>query len=106
MEATSARTLWRDAYGMPPTDPRFLEADEETIIRDLLVRMLLHERQAAGPASDVLELAANPDAVAAMLERQQEAASSQATRRAIDRALGRSKASKPRSIRFGRGKVR
>ena len=37
-EATSLWTLWRLAYDLPPTDPRVLDATEEDVVFDLLVR--------------------------------------------------------------------
>lgn len=45
-EAHSIRTVWRMAYDMPPTDPRVLDADESTIVRDLMVRLYhTHEQR-------------------------------------------------------------
>lgn len=37
IEASQAFTEWRLHYGMPPNDPRVLEATEEEVLRDLLV---------------------------------------------------------------------
>lgn len=47
-DAMSPRTAWRLNYQLPPNDPRVLEADEETVLRDLtLIRYHRHRARAA-----------------------------------------------------------
>jgi hypothetical protein len=40
MRANEPRTIWRLRYDLPETDPRYLEATDEMIARDLLVQAM------------------------------------------------------------------
>lgn len=63
-EAVLHLTGWRLYYQLPPTDPRWLDATEEEILRDLLVLRYHaeHVRRMADPAGDaVAQTASDPE---------------------------------------------
>ncbi len=53
--ADDVATVWRMQYEMPPTDPRYLDADDDVVVHDLAV--LLYYRRS-------MEAAVNPAAAA------------------------------------------
>ena len=93
---------------MPPTDPRFLDADEELVIHDLLLRMALDtQRRERGDPGEVqaAELAASAGAVEGMIARKSAFLADPEQRRALETALGKVGRPRPRTIRIGRVKV-
>ncbi len=88
-EGESLLTAWRLSYELPPTDPRWTEATEEMILRDLLVKRYHdeHIRRLTNPEAAAVEaLAADPVGSAEKLERVKKATMEDAgTLRALHR---------------------
>lgn len=92
-------------YGMPLTDPRYLEADEETVLRDLL---LIRSYQAElNPGRAQAEGMANEPGIEARMEARKKAAMAEpamiAALAAVGVKIGPSKPPpKPKTITFRR----
>lgn len=86
---------WRKLYGLPPTDPRFLDVEEDEVLRDLLThayydREVARARNPAGQA--VVELAADHDAQERMELRKLAFLRDPGTRAALARLWGLTRA--------------
>lgn len=93
--ARSAETVFRLRYELAPTDPRFLEATEEEIYRDLLTLHFLGEdmRSALDPErEDIERIARDPRAAAALLRRKSEALRDATLAAGLRAVTGRGKA--------------
>lgn len=106
--AQSVETQWRLAYDLPPTDPRYLDADEDAIRFDLLV--MLANRQKREEAMDpgnaqARDLEDSPDAIAGMLARKSEFMEDPGTHHRLQAAMGNVERTAAKSIRVGRAKV-
>lgn len=69
-EGENLLTAWRLTYDLAPTDPRWLEATEEEILHDLLVRRFHHEhfRRLLNPEEAFVEDAARDPEMPARME--------------------------------------
>lgn len=91
------RAVWRALYNLPINDPRALEATEEEVLQDLLIRH--YQRQEAEIANDPTGAKRadmqDPDALARMAKRQREWALSPEVQAQFRRFLAHDRGEKP-----------
>jgi hypothetical protein len=80
-EAERIPAQWRVIYDMPPTDPRYLEATEEDMVLDLLVRKFIQRKN--DPREEHEDAAKDPKVLAVLKERKAAFLADQKTKLAI-----------------------
>lgn len=91
---------------MPPTDPRFLDAEEGQILMDLVLRLRV-QQQAEGAGNEVVEaLSRSEEAIEGMLQRKAAFLADPKVGDRLRAASGRSSRPQPTSLRVGAAEIK